>query len=270
MHNEAAPIVPNVEYVKLDPPHEFRAAIIRPSPTSTRKQRYPVLVHVYGGPYSRMVRAVQRRHLMDAVVCRQRLHRRENRRTRHARVAVRAWERVIKGNLIEVTLNDQVLGLQQLAARYPEIDLGRAAIYGWSFGGYFSAMAVMRRPDIFRVGVAGAPVVDWNDYSTYYTERYMGLPEENADGYEDANVLNHVKDLDRPLMILHGTADDNVYFMHSMKLVDALFHAGKDFEFVPLTDLTHGVRDVATRARMYERIFKFVRKNIDGVDSPRP
>jgi dipeptidyl-peptidase-4 len=258
----------NVEYVRLDPPHEFRAAVIRPHGFKAGTA-YPVLVHVYGGPFSQMVEAQALDHVFDQWFA-------ENGFVvvkidgRGTPGRGRTWERAIKGNLIATTLDDQVAALRQLAARYPEIDLGRVAIYGASFGGYFSAMAVMRRPDVFRVGVAVAPVVDWLDYDTYYTERYMGLPDENPDGYRDANVLTHAGSLERPLMIVHGTADDNVYFMHSMKLVDALFHAGRDYEFVPLTDLTHRLSDVTSRQRLYERVVRFVERGLGDGPEPSP
>src|SRR5690606_10765090 len=145
-------------------------------------------------------------------------------------------------------------GLRLLGARLPELDLDRVGIYGWSFGGYFSALAVMRAPEVYRVGVAGAPVADWLDYDTHYTERYLGLPEENPAGYERSSVLTWAKDLRRPLLIVHGTADDNVYFSHALKMSDALFRAGRDHDFLPLAGFTHMVPDPLVTTRLYERI----------------
>ena len=152
--------------------------------------------------------------------------------------------------------------LQELGRKLDFLDLSRVGIYGWSFGGYFSAMAVMRRPDVFHAGVAGAPVVDWLDYDTHYTERYMGLPQDNPSGYEAANVLTWAGNLSRPLLIIHGTADDNVYFMHSLKLADALFRAGRDFELLPLSGLTHMVPDPLVTERLYTRIMRFFDQNV--------
>ena len=137
-----------------------------------------------------------------------------------------------------------------LADRHPELDLERVGIYGWSFGGYFSAMAVMRRPDVFHAAVAGAPVVDWMDYDLHYTERYMDLPADNPAGYRASNVLTYAADLSRPLLLIHGTSDDNVYFMHSLKLADALFRSGRPFEFLPLSGLTHMVPDPLGSGRL--------------------
>src|SRR5262249_56004336 len=140
------------------------------------------------------------------------------------------WEGAIDKKLGCVALEDQVLGLKALGERSPAMDLTRVGIDGWSFGGYMAALAVMRRPDIFKAGVAGAPVVDWLDYDTHYTERYLGVPPNDGGAYDEASVLTYAPSLQQPLMILHGTADDNVYFRHSLKLVDTLFRHGKDFE----------------------------------------
>jgi dipeptidyl-peptidase-4 len=174
----------------------------------------------------------------------------------------RAWERAIKWDLMEVPLRDQVEALQALGRRYPEMDLTRVGIYGWSFGGYFSALALERRPAVFSAAVAGAPVTDWRDYDTHYTERYMGLPEQNAKGYDASSALTWAKDLFRPLLILHGTADDNVYFLHSLKLVDALFRAGKTFEFVPLPGYTHMVADSVGITQVNHRIVEHFRRHL--------
>jgi dipeptidyl-peptidase-4 len=169
----------------------------------------------------------------------------------------RPWERAIKGNFIELPLADQVRGLAALGEKYRELDLTRVGIYGWSFGGYASAMAVMQRPDVFHVGVAGAPVVDWADYDTHYTERYLGLPAENPSGYHASSVLTYADRLRRPLLIIHGTADDNVYFLHSMKLCDALFRAGRPYDFLPLAGFTHMVPDPLITQRLYGRIVDY-------------
>jgi dipeptidyl-peptidase-4 len=257
---EAPPFEPNVEWATLDPPLRMRASILRPRDFEPGR-RYPVIVKVYGGPYSQQVRAARARYVLDQWFA------------DHGYVVVsadgrgtpgrgRAWDRAIDGDLIEVTLADQVTAIRQLAARFPEMDLERTGIWGWSFGGYFTAMAVMRHPELFRAGVAGAPVGDWRDYSTYYTERYMNLPDENARGYDNASVLTWAPKLERPLLLIHGTADDNVYFMHSAKIADALFRAGKPFEFLPLSQFTHMVVDVEGRIRMYERMRDFFEKNV--------
>jgi dipeptidyl-peptidase-4 len=154
----------------------------------------------------------------------------------------RAWERAILGDLITVALEDQVNALHALAARHPELDLGRVGVFGWSFGGYFSAMAVLLRPDVFRAAVAGAPVTDWALYDTAYTERYMRTPEANADGYARASAVVHAGQLARPLLIIHGITDDNVHFAHTLSLVEAMYVAGKRAEVITLS-ATHMVPD---------------------------
>lgn len=253
------PFVPNLEIATVGE-REFRAAIIRPRNFSP-KLKYPVIDSVYGGPHSQTVQAAARNYLLQQWIA------------DHGFIVVsidgrgtpsrgRVWERAIKGNLIEIPLEDQVAGLKALGEKYPEMDMSRVGIYGWSFGGYFAAMAVMRRPDVFHVGVAGAPVADWRDYDTHYTERYMGLPDENEAGYEAASVLTYCKDLTRPLLIIHGTADDNVYFMHALKMSNELFRHGKDHELLPLSDFTHMVADPLVTRRLYERIVSFLVRNL--------
>jgi dipeptidyl-peptidase-4 len=238
----------------------MRASLVRPRDFDPAR-RYPVVVSVYGGPRSQTVQASRRSQLLKQWIA------------DHGFVVVsidgrgtpargRAWERAIRGDLIAVPLADQVVGLKELGARYRELDLARVGIYGWSFGGYFAAMAVMRHPEVFRAAVAGAPVVDWRDYDTHYTERYMGLPQANPAGYRSASVLTYTDQLERPLLVIHGTDDDNVYFLHSMKLCDALFRAGKSFEFLPLTGFTHMVADPLVTVRLYERIVEFFEQNL--------
>jgi len=134
------------------------------------------------------------------------------------------------------------------------MDLTRVGIFGWSFGGYFTAMAVMQRPDVFHAGVSGAPVTDWRDYDTHYTERYLGLPQKDPHAYQVSSVLESAHELRRPFLLIHGTADDNVFFVHSMKLTDALFHAGREFNFLPLAGKTHVVADPPTVRELYTRI----------------
>ncbi|MEN8943951.1 MAG: prolyl oligopeptidase family serine peptidase, partial [Candidatus Nanopelagicales bacterium] len=121
----------------------------------------------------------------------------------------------------------------------PDLDLTRVGIHGWSFGGYLAALATIERPDIFQVGIAGAPVADWALYDTAYTERYLGLPAERPEGYEEASLLSRAHKLERPLLIIHGLADDNVLVAHSLRLSTALLSAGKTHSVLPLSGVTH-------------------------------
>ena len=249
----------------------MNAAIVRPSHFAPGR-RYPVLVSVYGGPHGQQVRAEPSRYVLAQWFA-DRGYIVVSVDGRGTPARGRDWERAIRGNLIDLALADQVAGVKALGARYPEMDMSRVGIYGWSFGGYFAAMAAMRHPEVFHAGMAGAPVADWRDYDTFYTERYMGTPQSNARGYDASSVLTYAKRLERPLLIVHGTTDDNVYFMHSMKMADALFRAGKRFEFVPLSGLTHAVNDPLMTVRMYGRIAEFFDREVaktPGIERSMP
>ncbi len=256
---ETPPFVPNVEHVVVGE-REHRALVVRPRDFDPSR-RYPVLLSVYGGPgyvKVRKGRYLQLREQWQAdqgfiVVSL------DGRGTPHRG---RAWERAIAGNVVEVPLADQVVGLRALGARFPELDLGRVGVLGWSFGGYLSAMAVMRRPDVFRAAVAGAPVGDWRDYDTHYTERFLGLPGENTVGYDASSVLTYAAQLERPLLLIHGTSDDNVYFAHALKMHDALFRAGRDHDFVVLAGSTHMVADTEVARALEGRTLRFLRRTL--------
>jgi len=247
---ENEPPLPEVEFTMTGGDPDFHAVLVRPRDFDASR-RYPVIVHVYGGPTSLMVRRDPRRYRLAQWFA------------DHGYIVVsidgrgtpsrgRDWHRSVKHDLITLPLSDQARGLQALGKKYPELDLDRVGIYGWSFGGYFSAMAVMQRPDVFHAGFAGAPVVDWQDYDTHYTERYLGLPQKQPQAYRVSNVLTYAEQLRRPLLILHGTGDDNVYFAHSLKLTEALFKAGR------------------RSRRLYERILDHFDRHIkgDGAKSP--
>jgi len=151
------------------------------------------------------------------------------------------WERAISGGRwSDAVLEDQIAALQAAAERFPEdLDLTRVGIRGWSFGGYLSALAVLRRPDVFACAVAGAPVTDWSRYDTHYTERYLGLPQEHPDWYAANSLLPDAASLQRPLLLIHGLADDNVVVAHTLRLSSALLEAGRPHTVLPLSGVTH-------------------------------
>ena len=127
-----------------------------------------------------------------------------------------------------------------MAEQYPDdLDLTRVAIRGWSFGGYLAALAVLRRPDVFHAAVAGAPVTDWRLYDTCYTERYLGHPDEQPDVYDSSSLFADAAKLDRPLLLIHGLADDNVVAAHTLRLSSALLAAGRPHSVLPLSGVTH-------------------------------
>jgi dipeptidyl-peptidase-4 len=134
-------------------------------------------------------------------------------------------------------------------------------VTGWSFGGYFSAMAAIRRPDLFKSAVVGAPVVTWENYDTYYTERYLGLPQEDPEAYRVSSVLSYADQTRRPLLLIHGLTDDNVYFQHTLQLADALYRAGKPYELLPMLG-THMISDPLVKLRQQERIMEFFARTL--------
>ena len=150
-----------------------------------------------------------------------------------------AFEREVWGDLAAPVLEDQVDALQALAAERPELDLDRVAIRGWSFGGYLAALAVLRRPDVFHAAIAGAPVTDWLLYDTHYTERYLGHPQAYPEHYAQTDLLADASNLERPLLLVHGLADDNVVAAHTLSFSQALLEGGSAHEVLPLSGVTH-------------------------------
>ncbi|MFE5219545.1 MULTISPECIES: S9 family peptidase [unclassified Streptomyces] len=202
----------------------------------------PVLLDPYGGPHGQRVVAAHNAHLTSqwfadqgfAVVV-------ADGRGTPGRSP--AWEKSIRDEVAATVLQDQVDALHALADRYP-LDLGRVAVRGWSFGGYLAALAALRRPDVFHAAVVGAPVTDLRLYDTHYQERYLGHPDEQPEVYRRNSVIDDAGLVDpaephRPMMIIHGLADDNVVVAHSLRLSSALLAAGRPHEVLPLSGVTH-------------------------------
>ncbi|WP_055591347.1 S9 family peptidase [Streptacidiphilus griseoplanus] len=197
----------------------------------------PVLMDPYGGPHGQRVVAARNPHLTSqwfadqgfAVVV-------ADGRGTPGRSP--AWEKAIAFDMAGVTLDDQVEAVQALAEEFP-LDLGRVAIRGWSYGGYLAALAVLRRPDVFHAAVAGAPVTDLRLYDTHYTERYLGHPDERPDVYDAHALTGDAPGLSRPLMLIHGLADDNVVAAHTLRFSSALLAAGRPHTVLPLSGVTH-------------------------------
>jgi dipeptidyl-peptidase-4 len=154
-----------------------------------------------------------------------------------------SWDRTIAGDFATGVLEDQVTALSAATEQFTDLDATRVGIRGWSFGGYLSALAVLRRPGVFRAGVAGAPPTDWRLYDTHYTERYLGDPGAFAAAYQLSSLLDDpqraVQSVIRPLLIIHGLADDNVFVAHSLRLSSALLAAGYPHSVLPLSGITH-------------------------------
>ena len=269
---EEAPFTVRLEVKKTSGPPGFWTAVIRPHDYDPKKH-YPILLQVYGGPHVNTVRRTPGDYVADQWIA------------DHGFIVVhadgrgtpgrgRAWERAILGKFAEVPLDDQIAALQALAAEDPSLDLSRVGTMGHSFGGFLAALSVMRRPDFFRAAVASAPVVDWKNYDTGYTERYLGVPAPagKSDAYAGNGLVAHAKDLQRPLLLLHGTADDNVHFSESLLLYDTLFRAGRSaqVEFIPMISQTHQFRDPTLNLRQWQRVFGFFEEKLTPAQKDRP
>jgi dipeptidyl-peptidase-4 len=178
-----------------------------------------------------------------------------------------AWDRAVYRNLADPVLEDQVDGLHAAAERFGFLDLGRVAIRGWSFGGFLAAMAVLRRPDVFHAAVAGAPTADDALYDTHYTERYLGMPDVDVEAYARARLIDDAPNLSRPLMLIHGLADDNVYVAHTLRLSKALMEAGRPHTVLPLSGITHAPLDPAVAENLLMLQVRFLR---DALGLPEP
>jgi dipeptidyl-peptidase 4 len=226
-------------------PREVPTAVLFPSwhepgQRQSGRGKLPVLLDPYGGPHAQRVLAARSAYLTAqwfaeqgfAVVIA------DGRGTpgRGPR-----WERAVAGDLAGPVLEDQVDALREAAARFPDLDTERVAIRGWSFGGYLAALAVLRRPDVFGAAIAGAPVTDWRLYDTHYTERYLGLPDQDPEPYDRGSLINLAERAGepRPLMLIHGLADDNVVVAHTLRLSGALLAAGYPHRVLPLSGITH-------------------------------
>ncbi|MEA5366147.1 prolyl oligopeptidase family serine peptidase [Amycolatopsis sp., V23-08] len=230
-------IVPNLTWLTLGE-RGLRAALLLPRGYEPSEGKLPVLLDPYGGPHAQRVLQSRNAFLTSqwladqgfAVLV-------ADGRGTPGRGA--QWEREVHGRLADVTLQDQVDALQAAAAQFPELDVERVAIRGWSYGGYLSALAVLRRPDVFHAAVAGAPVTDWSLYDTHYTERYLGKPQDEPESYAHNSLIESAGELSRALLIVHGLADDNVFVAHSLRLSSALLAKGRPHVFLPLAGATH-------------------------------
>jgi dipeptidyl-peptidase-4 len=172
-----------------------------------------------------------------------------------------AWDREVYRDFT-VTLEDQVDGLHAAAERFEFLDLGRVGIRGWSFGGELAAMALLRRPDVFHAGVVGAPVTDQHLYDTFYTERFLGLPDQEPEAYRRSSPLFDAASLSRPMLLIHGLADDNVFVANSLRLSAALFEAGKWHELVLIPNATHLTRSTAVTENILRVQLDFLKRSL--------
>jgi len=219
-----------------------------------------VLLKVYGGPHAVTVVDSLDTYVMDQLYADAGfvVVRTDGRGTPNRG---RAWERAILRDLISIPMSDQIAALKATAERHRELDLSRVGIAGWSFGGYFSVMAVLLHPEVFKAAIGGAPVTDWALYDTAYTERYMRTPQENPEGYKATSALTHAAKLQRPLLLIHGITDDNVHFAHTVALIESLYLAGKRAEVIALS-ATHMVPDPKLNIAREQVQIDFLREHL--------
>ena len=254
-HAETPLVTPNVTMLRTD--SGVPVAVLLPHDHDG--SALPVLVDPYGGPHAQRVVASHNAFLNSqwfadqgfAVVV-------ADGRGTPGRGS--DHERAVLHDLATAPLDDQVEALHHAAERTGALDLDRVAIRGWSFGGYLAALAVMRRPDVFHAAVAGAPVTEWRLYDTHYTERYLGDPTDDPRPYDRSSLLPLADRLSRPLLLVHGLADDNVVAAHTLQLSSALLAAGRPHEVLPLVGVTHMTPQEVVAENLLVHQLEFLRR----------
>ncbi|MGH1339525.1 MAG: DPP IV N-terminal domain-containing protein [Aureispira sp.] len=230
--------------------------LIKPADFDPSK-KYPIVVYVYGGPHAQMIRnnwlanaslwmyqMANRGYLVFTV---------DNRGSSNRGFA---FESVIHRKLGTAEMSDQLKGVEYLKT-LPYADTDRMAIHGWSFGGYMTTSLMLKHPDVFKVGVAGGPVTDWNYYEIMYGERYMDRPEENPEGYKNTQLKNFAGDLKGDLLLIHGTIDDVVVMQHNLSLVQAFVTNGILMDFFPYPMHPHNVRGM-DRVHLMNKVLTYI------------
>ncbi len=251
-------VQPNVRITTVGP-RNIPVAIL--TPRDAGSTALPVLFDPYGGPHAQRVVASNAAYLSAQWFADQGF------------VVVIAdnvgtpgkgseWERGVLNDLAQPVLNDQVEVLAALSTLEPRADTTRVGIRGWSFGGYLAALAVLRRSDLFRAAIAGAPVTDWRLYDTHYTERYLGNPLSNQSAYNATSLMHDVTQLNSPLLLIHGLADDNVVAAHTLQLSSALLEAGKPHEVLPLSGVTHMTPQEVVAENLLLHQLEFLRRHL--------
>ncbi|HTI36017.1 MAG TPA: S9 family peptidase [Vicinamibacterales bacterium] len=254
-------ISPPVEFLKVDVGNGVTLDGWMMKPRAFDPSRkYPVIVHVYGEPASQTVtdswgggRTLFHRALADAgyiVVSF------DNRGTPAPKGA--AWRKVVYGAVGDLSSKEQAAAIRALAAAHPFVDPDRVGIWGWSGGGTNTLNAMFRFPDVYKAGVAVAPVPDQRLYDTIYQERYMGVPQENAEGYHRGSAINFAEGLRGSLLIVHGSGDDNVHYQGTERLVNRLVELGRPFDLMVYPNRTHAIAEgPGTTVHIYQLIARY-------------
>jgi dipeptidyl-peptidase-4 len=245
---------------------QLRTAVLFPTDHQPGSRTLPVLLDPYGGPAAQRVLATRDAFLTSQWFADQGF----------AVVVIDgrgtpgrgpSWARSTWGDCAAPVLQDQVDGLAEAARVYPDLDLGRVAIRGWSFGGFLAALAVLRRPDVFHAAVAGAPVTDQRLYDTHYQERYLGHPAEEPDNYDRCSLIDDAPRLRRHLLLIHGLADDNVVVAHTLRLSAALVESGRPHAVLPLSGVTHMTPQETVAENRLRLELEFLRRSL-GMPDP--
>jgi dipeptidyl-peptidase-4 len=213
----------------------------------------PLIVNPYGGPGAQSVLdAWGVVDLFDQVLARQgfAILKVDN---RGMAGRGKAFAVAVKHNFGETEFNDQMAALKQALQQFPQLDGDRLGFWGWSYGGYFT-LYTLEHTDLFKGGVAVAPVTDWRNYDSIYTERYMGLPNDNAEGYRKSSPVNFAANLHGNLLEVHGTSDDNVHMQNTIQMVNAFINSGKQFQLMVYPGKTHGIAGMAARTHLFHMI----------------
>ena len=235
--------------------------VIKPKSIDLTK-KYPVLMFQYSGPGSQQVadrwnnaNDYWHQYLVNqglVVVCVD---------GRGTGLKGRDFKKVTQGKLGLYEVQDQIAAAQQIA-KWSNVNPDKIGIWGWSYGGFMSANCLFQGEGVFSMAISVAPVTSWRFYDSIYTERYMGLPQDNAQGYDAYAPLDHVSKMTGDLLLVHGTADDNVHVQNSMRLIDALVKANKPFDWLIYPDKNHGIYGGYTRQHLYRKMTDFIQKNL--------
>ena len=240
---------------------QMNAWIIKPKDFSPNK-KYPVLMYQYSGPGSQQVSnawdgrntiwfnlLAQKGYIVLCV---------DGRGTGYRGTK---YKKATYKNLGKYEIEDQIAAAQWIGSQ-SYVDAGRIGIFGWSFGGYMASLAMTKGADVFKVGIAVAPVTTWRYYDTIYTERYLQTPQENPQGYDENSPINFADLMKGKYLLIHGTADDNVHYQNAVEMAEALIQKNKEFEFMTYPDKNHGIYGGNTRLHLHQKMTDFILNNL--------
>lgn len=240
---------------------QMNAWMIKPKDFSPNK-KYPVLMFQYSGPGSQQVSnawdgrntlwfnlLAQKGYIVLCV---------DGRGTGYRGTK---YKKATYKNLGKYEIEDQIAAAQWIGSQ-SFVDAGRIGIFGWSFGGYMASLAMTKGADVFKVGIAVAPVTTWRYYDTIYTERYLQTPQENPQGYDENSPINFADLMKGKYLLIHGTADDNVHYQNAVEMAEALIQKNKEFEFMTYPDKNHGIYGGNTRLHLYQKMTDFILNNL--------